>query len=141
MPLQLQVVTPKGAKVVSDASQVTAPGTVGELGILPGHRPLITSLGIGLFSYDTPDGRKNWLAVNGGYMEIADDAVIVITETAESPDEVDVDRAKEALKRAEQRLKEIGQEQVDALRFAEEAKKRAENRIAAAKLAKFIPPP
>jgi F-type H+-transporting ATPase subunit epsilon len=93
--MHLQVVTPQGAKLETNVSAVTAPGTMGDMGILPGHQPLLTSLGIGALSY-TADGQTGWLAVNGGFLEVADDALIVITETAEAPSEIDVDRAKRA---------------------------------------------
>ena len=133
--MRFEVVTPKGSKVSAEVSSVCAPGIVGELGILPGHRPLITSLSIGLLSYEH-DGSTSWLVVNGGFLEVADDDLVVITETAETPDEIDVPRAEAALGRAEERIREIGEKQGDALTFALHAKKRAESRIQAAKLKK-----
>lgn len=139
--MQLEVVTPKGAKVAADVSMVTAPGTVGELGILTGHRPLITSLDVGLLSYEEVGAGKRWLSVNGGYMEVHEDHINVITETAEKPEEVDVERAKTALKRADELITERMQSgEREALRHANLAKKRAENRLACSKLAKQAPP-
>lgn len=130
--MNLQVVTPEGSKIESEAQEVTAPGVVGYLGIMPGHRALLTSLDIGLLSYLT-DGKTRWLAVNGGYLEVADDQVIVVTETAETPADVDVERARRALERAEGRLKEIGAARSESQAVAMARKRRAENRIAVAK--------
>ena len=132
--MQLQIVTPQGAKVEADTSDVNAPGVVGDLGILPGHRPLLTALGIGVLSYKTDDGIAH-LAVNGGYLEVADDHVVVITETAETPDEIDVQRAEQSLKSAQQELVETDASRTEAVASAIADIRRAENRLACAKLA------
>lgn len=147
MAIKLEIVTPAGAKVEADVAQVTAPGTVGEIGILPGHRALITSLGIGPLSYTLAGGDPReggslqWLAVNTGYLEVSNDHCIVVTETAEAPDEIDVDRAKEALRRATQRVAELGSEGKATLKFSMEAQHRAQARLEVAKKAKSTPPP
>ena len=133
--MEFEVVTPKGSKFKSEATQVNAPGTLGDLGILPGHRPLITSLGIGLLSY-VHEGKTSHLVINGGYLEVADDKLVVITETAESPDEIDVQRAETALQRAEERIKDNQAQKGQGLQFALDAKKRALARIEASKLKK-----
>ena len=133
--MRFEVVTPKGAKVSADTVAVSAPGTLGELEVLPGHRPLITSLGIGLLSYASGTERQH-LVVNGGFLEVADDRLIVITATAETPDEIDVDRAQQSLQRAEDRIRALGSESGSALDFAMQSKNRALARIEAAKLKK-----
>ena len=104
--MRLSVVTPEGAKVDAQVTAVTVPGTVGELGILPGHRPLITSLAIGKLSY-TAFGKTTYLATNDGYMEVHDDVVTVVTQTAEEPDAIDIPRARAAYEQAERELKDI----------------------------------
>src|SRR6202166_1994470 len=77
----------------------------GQLGILPGHAPLITELGNGQLSYQASGGGEPIvLAVLSGFAEVLPDRVTVLAETAERPDEIDVERAKEALARAEKRL-------------------------------------
>jgi F-type H+-transporting ATPase subunit epsilon len=131
--MDFEIVTPKGSKVKTTASYVSAPGTVGELGILPGHRPLITSLGIGVLSY-SHEGRTDYLAVNGGYLEVADDQLVVITETAEVPEEIDVPRAEAALKRAEERIRDLEVREGEGLKFAHYARERATTRLEASKL-------
>jgi len=86
-------------------ASVQLPGASGELGILPGHAPLITELGNGELSYKASSGGEPVvLAVLSGFAEVLPDRVTVLAETAERPEEIDVERAKEALARAEKRL-------------------------------------
>ena len=129
--MHLRVVTPQGAKLETDVSAISAPGTLGDMGILPGHQPLLTSLRIGPLSY-TANGQTGWLAINGGYMEVADDDLIVITETAETPSEIDVERAKQALADAAKEIASIDGTREEALANAEASRQRAENRLAVA---------
>jgi len=133
--MQLQVVTPEGAKVSATVEGVNAPGELGALGILPGHRALLTSLRIGLLSYAS-EGETHWLSVNGGYMEVADDDVIVVTETAETPDQIDLERAEKALKEAQGEISAIVGDRPEALTIAQAALSRAETRIALTKHSK-----
>ncbi len=133
--MQLRVVTPMGSKVDTVVTQVTVPGELGDMGILPGHRALLSGLGTGVLSYIC-EGTTAHLAVNGGYVEVDDDGVIVVTETAETPDEIDIDRAKTALERTRTEAAAL-----DTDTSAEHARvtasiRRAENRIEVAKLAK-----
>ena len=102
--MQIQVVTPTGTVLDAKALEVTVPGVVGELGILPGHLPIITALEIGELSVRTAEGRRHY-AVNKGFLEMAEDKVIVVTETAEEASTIDVERAREAAKRAEEQLR------------------------------------
>ncbi len=136
--MQLQVVTPHGPKVDATIQQITAPGVLGEMTILTGHLPLMTGLGVGLLQYRDSAGAHH-LAVSGGYLEIADDVVIVVSETAETPDEIDLARADLSRKFAEKALKaaEAGSED---WQNAADKLARAENRIAAGKLTKAPAP-
>ena len=131
--MQLQIVTPQGSKVETEISEITAPGVVGDLGVLPGHRPLLTALGIGVLTFKAGGSDAN-LAVNGGYLEVADDHVVVITETAETPDEIDVERAQKALADAEKALQDTDPDRSEAVAIAIADMRRAENRIAVSKL-------
>jgi F-type H+-transporting ATPase subunit epsilon len=134
--MHVQIVTPQGAKVEADVSQLTAPGEAGDLGLLPGHRPLLTSLGVGTLSYTRVGGSTQYLAVNGGYLEIDRDDIIVITETAEAPDEIDVARAKRALDRARAELREVDLGRPEELARIQAAVRRAESRLIVATLLK-----
>ena len=107
--LKLEMVTPYKRVLSEEVDEVTAPGTIGELGLLPGHTPLLTNLKIGELSY-RQGGQNFHVAVNWGYLEIEDDTVTVLVETAEPADQIDLARAKEALGRAEAALKKLNPE-------------------------------
>lgn len=133
--MQLRVVTPMGSKADVAVSQVTVPGELGDMGILPGHRALLSGLGIGVLSY-TQDGTTSHMAVNGGYVEVDDDGVIVVTETAETPEEIDIDRAKAALARAEKEAAGLDADAASELARVDASIRRANNRTEVAKLRK-----
>ena len=98
--LRLEMVTPYKQVLAVDVDEVTAPGTLGEFGILPGHTPLLTTLKIGQLTY-RQGSELFHVAVNWGYVEVENDKVTVLVETAEPADQIDLARAKEALSRAE----------------------------------------
>jgi F-type H+-transporting ATPase subunit epsilon len=103
--IELIIVTPQRQLLRDKVASVQLPGASGELGILPGHAPLITELGNGELSYKASgDGEQVVLAVLSGFAEVLPDRVTVLAETAERSEEIDVERAKEALARAEKRL-------------------------------------
>jgi F-type H+-transporting ATPase subunit epsilon len=101
--LKLEMVTPYKRVLSEEVDELNAPGFVGELGILPGHTPLMTTLKVGEVFYQK--GKELFrVAVNLGYLEIEDDIVTVLVDTAEKSDEIDLARAKAALGRAEEAL-------------------------------------
>jgi F-type H+-transporting ATPase subunit epsilon len=102
--IELVVVTPERQLLRQTVVEVTLPGADGQLGVLPGHAPLITELGIGAMNYRGKVGEPGTLAIISGFTEVLGDRVTVLAETAERPEEIDVARAEEAKKRAEQRL-------------------------------------
>jgi F-type H+-transporting ATPase subunit epsilon len=102
--IELVVVTPERQLLRQNVVEVTVPGGDGCLGILPGHAPLITELGIGELTYRAKGSDVGHLAVLSGFAEVLGDRVTVLAEVAEKPEEIDVARAEEAKKRAEQRL-------------------------------------
>jgi F-type H+-transporting ATPase subunit epsilon len=103
--IELIIVTPQRQLLHEKVAAVQLPGASGELGILPGHAPLITELGNAELSYRSSGaGETVILAVLSGFAEVLPDRVTVLAETAERPEEIDVERAKEALARAEKRL-------------------------------------
>jgi len=108
--LRLEMVTPYKRVLATEVDEVTAPGSVGELGILPGHTSLLTTLNIGALHY-RQDGKTFYVAVNWGYIEVEDDTVTVLVETAEPSDQIDLERAKAALGRAEEALKTLSAEE------------------------------
>ena len=125
--LQLEMVTPYRKILSEEVDEVTAPGTIGEFGLLPGHTPLLTTLDIGELSY-MQDGKSFHVAVNWGYVEVENNTVTVLVETAEVADQIDLERAKAALGRAEDALKTLDSEDKQ-FKIMEAALKRAVIRI------------
>jgi F-type H+-transporting ATPase subunit epsilon len=101
--IQLEVVTPERRLLAEPADMVTVPGLGGELGILPGHTPLISELQTGVLSY-TQDGKTFQLHVSGGFVEVRDDHVSVLAEVAERPEEIDAAGARLSRERLEKEL-------------------------------------
>lgn len=103
--IELIVVTPEKQLLRQSTREVQLPGAEGYLGILPGHAPLITELGIGELSYHDPSGKESaHLAIIRGFAEVLPDRVTVLAETAEFAADIDIARAEAAKARAEQRL-------------------------------------
>jgi F-type H+-transporting ATPase subunit epsilon len=123
---QFEIVTPEKLVVRDVAEEMQIPGKNGYLGILPGHAPLITELGVGEISYRN-QGYTHRLAVAWGFAEVLPDKVTVLAETAERAEEIDVKRAEEAKQRAEQHLNS-GDPNTDYPR-AEVALQRADSRL------------
>jgi F-type H+-transporting ATPase subunit epsilon len=103
--IQLIVVTPERQLLRESVVEVTVPGLDGQLGILPGHAPLMTELGIGELSYrTTASSQPVTFAIISGFAEVLADRVTILAETAERAEEIDLARAEEAKARAEKRL-------------------------------------
>jgi F-type H+-transporting ATPase subunit epsilon len=101
--IQLEVVTPERRVLAESVDMVTVPGLGGELGILPGHTPLISQLQTGVLTY-VQDGKSSQLHVSGGFVEVRDDHVAVLADVAERPEEIDAARAKQSRERLEKQL-------------------------------------
>ena len=101
--IELQIVTPERHVLQETVRAVEVPGKEGYLGILPGHAPLITELGIGVLTYQK-DSETRYLTVIHGYAEVLPDRVIVLTEVSERAEEIDVARSRAARERAKAEL-------------------------------------
>jgi F-type H+-transporting ATPase subunit epsilon len=106
--IQLVVVTPVSQLLSEAVSEVQLPGADGYLGVLPGHAPLITELGIGELTYKTASGQTGLLAIIRGFAEVLPQRVSVLAETAERPEDIDLNRAQQALKRAQELIAKGG---------------------------------
>src|SRR5271169_7007917 len=127
--LELEIVTPDKLLVRERVDGVQIPGKTGELGILPGHAPLITTLTIGEISY-RQGTNTHYLAVAWGFAEVLPQKVTILADTAERAEEIDVKRAQEAKARAEEALQQGAVElDYDATLYA---LRRAEFRMAVA---------
>jgi len=127
----LRVVSPEGNVLKEEAEFVVIPGETGEIGILPNHAPLIAAMTVGVIRY-TINGTTHRIATSGGFVEVADNKVSILADTAEPGEAIDLKRAEAARERAEKRLEQKSGD-VDPRR-AELALRRAIARISAAQL-------
>jgi F-type H+-transporting ATPase subunit epsilon len=125
--IRLEVVTPERQVVNDEAQIVMAPGNEGEFGVLIGHTPFMTSLKTGILRYRDAGGTERYIFVSGGFAEALPDKVTVLAESAERRRDIDVERARSALERAQKRLADK-QEEIDYVR-ARAALERALHRI------------
>ena len=99
--LSLEVATPERSLVREQVSDLQVPGKEGYMGILPGHAPLLGMLGIGVLTY-VWEGKKRYLSIHQGFLEVLEDHVRVLADVAERAEEIDVQRARSALQRAQE---------------------------------------
>ena len=110
--IHLEIATPERQVVRDAVIAVSVPGREGYLGILPGHAPLLSLLKIGELSY-TQGSVTHYIAVNWGFVEVLPDRVIILAESAERAEEIDIERAHKAKQRAEERLGKVTDSEVD----------------------------
>lgn len=103
--IRLRIVTPSRVMYDEMVNMIILRGQEGDLGILPGHMPLTTGLDIGILAIEK-DGETIKAAIHGGFIEVKPDEVILLTDTAEWPKEIDKDRAELSRERAEKRLRD-----------------------------------
>lgn len=103
MSLNLEIVTPERIVLSTEADYVTIPGELGELGILPGHIPLLTNLQSGILSFSKGGGEEK-LAVHYGYAEICRDKITILAKSAEQKADIDLEKSRAALQEAEKEL-------------------------------------
>ena len=111
--LTLDIVTPYGHVFTDEVDEIVASGSEGEFGVLPDHVPFLTTMKIGILTYKK-GSETGYFFVNWGYAEVGPDKVTILADSAERADDIDPARAEEAIKRAEERLKQI--EKVDEAR-------------------------
>ena len=128
--IELEVVTPERHVLSESVQSVEMPGKDGYLGILPGHAPLITELGVGVLTYHK-GAEVRYLTVIHGYAEVLPDRVIVLAECSERAEEIDLARVRSALERAQADLAKAGSPDVD-WQMATTALERATIRMQAA---------
>ncbi|MEJ2683632.1 MAG: F0F1 ATP synthase subunit epsilon [Candidatus Sulfobium sp.] len=128
--LLLEIVTPQGLVFSEEVDEVTSSGSEGEFGVLPGHVPFVTTLKIGMLSAKK-GSQSVYFFVNWGYSEVGPEKVLVLSDSAERSEDIDVERARAAMKRAEERLRKT--EEMDFAR-AESSLERAVTRIQVAEV-------
>ena len=107
--IRLRLVTPSRLLLDEEVDEVTAPGALGEFGVLPKHISFLTLLEVGEMSYKQ-GGERHHLALSGGYAEVLDEVMTVLANAGEYADEIDIERARAARERAEKRMAELSQE-------------------------------
>lgn len=122
----LEIVTPERIVYEKSINMVVVKGVEGELGILPNHIPLVTPLQIGAVRVKL-DEEEELVAVSGGFMEVRNNKVVILAESAELPEDIDLERALAAKSRAEKRMA-ANRDEID-FRRAEIALQKALNRI------------
>ncbi len=125
--IRLEIVTPSTDVVNEEVQIVMAPGSLGEFGVLEGHTPFMTALKTGDVRYTDTSGTERHVFVSGGFAEALPDKVTVLAESAERRGDIDLDRARNSLTRAEERLAE-GSNTLDVIR-AKAALARAARRV------------
>ncbi len=103
MPLHLEIVTPEKVAYKDDVDSVQLPGSEGELGVLPHHAPLVTTLGAGELRLRKGSDEESF-AIVGGFVQVLSDKVVVMAETADMASDIDLERAQKARRNAEQAL-------------------------------------
>jgi F-type H+-transporting ATPase subunit epsilon len=115
--IRLEVVTPEKIVVSEEAQIVMAPGVLGEFGVLIGHTPFLTALKNGVVRFNDSKGDEHSLFVSGGFAEVLPGQVTILAESAERRRDIDVERARAALERAQKRLTEArAKEEIDFAR-------------------------
>ena len=101
--MRLEIVTAERRVYSEDVDMLVAPGIDGQLGILPNHAPLLTALQPGEIRADK-DGEESYMAVSGGFLEVLSNRVTILADTAERAEEIDIERAEAAVRRAQERI-------------------------------------
>jgi F-type H+-transporting ATPase subunit epsilon len=104
--IRLEIVTPEKTVVSEDVQIVMAPGVLGEFGVLTGHTPFLTALKTGAVRYTDSQGSEHMVFVSGGFAEALPQKVTILAESAERRRDIDLERARAALERAQKRLTE-----------------------------------
>jgi F-type H+-transporting ATPase subunit epsilon len=112
VPLHLEIVTPERLAYEDDVDMVVVPGVEGELGILPHHAPLITTLGVGELRI-RKGGSDESFAIVGGFLQVRPDKVVVMAETADLASDIDLEKAQAARREAERALETAANEPAD----------------------------
>jgi len=127
--IKLEIVTPEKSVVSEDVQIVMAPGVLGEFGVLIGHTPFMTTLRLGTICYVDAAGKEHLVFISGGFAEALPDKVTVLAESAEHRSQIDIERAKSALERAQERLAKEEEGQTIDRERAKAAMERAMHRL------------
>ncbi|MEG0874402.1 MAG: F0F1 ATP synthase subunit epsilon [Clostridiales bacterium] len=102
--ISLDIVTPEKIVYSADVASIFAPATMGQIGLLPDHIAIVTGLGIGELRVTPVGGSELPLFISGGFLELKKNKAVILAKSAETSEEIDIERAKKAKARAEERL-------------------------------------
>ncbi len=131
MSIKCEIVSQDRQVFNGEAEMVVIPGAAGQMGILPHHAPVLTSLNYGIITVKTKSGEEHF-TVAGGIAEVQPDQVTILADAAENVEEIDVDRALQARQRAEESIKSISSTDIDRYMRISSALKRSNLRLQAA---------
>ena len=126
--IDLEIVTPERKVLTAHASEIVLPGIEGYFGVLPGHAPLLTQLGVGEITYRDAGG-THYLAVAEGAVEVLPDRVTILARLCENAREIDIERAREAKRRAEETMKQAAKMSDQDMLMVEVSLKKALTRL------------
>jgi len=126
--IDLEIVTPERKILAVKASEVVVPGIEGYFGVLPGHAPFLTRIGVGEISYKDATG-THYLAAAEGFVEVLPNRVAILARICEEAREIDVERAREAKRRAEETMKQAAKLSDQDMLMVELSMKRALTRL------------
>ena len=124
----VEIITPSKSAYKGEVISITVPGSLGNFQVLFNHAPLMSSLEIGKIQVEDATGQHIEFATSGGSIEVRDNKILILADSAETAEEIDIERAKNALERAKERLASRGKGDIDIIR-AEFALQRAVNRM------------
>ena len=127
--IKLEVVTPEKSVVSEDVKIIVAPGSLGEFGVLIGHTPFLSTLKVGSLRYMDANNTERYIFINGGFAEALPDKVTILAESAERRRDIDIQRAKTSLERAQKRLADISKKEDFDFMRARTALERALHRL------------
>ena len=127
--IRLEVVTPEKSVVSEDVKIVVAPGNLGDFGVLIGHTPFLSTLKVGSLRYMDANNTERYVFISGGFAEALSDKVTVLAESAERRRDIDVQRARTSLERAQKRLADISKKEDFDFMRARTALERALHRL------------
>lgn len=128
MPIRCEIVSQDRLVFEGDADIVIVPGALGEMGILPGHAPLLSALEMGVIRVKS-DQEEEVFTVTGGFIEVQPDIVTIMADAAENVEEIDVERAQQAMERAQRLLDEYSEEDVESYIRIQAALRRSNLRL------------
>jgi F-type H+-transporting ATPase subunit epsilon len=132
--IELEVVTPERQLVKEPVTEAQVPAREGYIGVLPGHAPLLSLLGSGVLTYSGPSGGRKAIAIHGGFVEVLPDHIRVLANLAERAEEIDIEKARTALKQASERMTSHDQAGATDPGVALEQADLAQARVSAAEL-------